>query len=140
MIIKGEPVNEIIAVKKSIAENLKNKNTFQSVNTDTAGNHIKLIPPVSMRNCYYVFKESSHVAECSRILADDIIYNEITLTPSIDEPDEHLINQVTKINDFLNSNIDELHNLLIDYNYAGWGAVEYVWNTTSFKLKHNTWI
>ena len=135
MIIKGEPVNEIIAVKKSIAENLKNKNTFQSVNTDTAGNHIKLIPPVSMRNCYYVFKESSHVAECSRILADDIIYNEITLTPSIDEPDEHLINQVTKINDFLNSNIDELHNLLIDYNYAGWGAVEYVWNNTSFKLK-----
>jgi len=136
MIIKGVPVDdELISIKKSIAQNLKDKNTFQSVNEDTANNGVELIPPISMHNCFYVFKESSHVAECSRILSDDIIYNEITLTPAEDNPDDHLVNQVTKINEFLNKNVDELHNLLIDYNYAGWAAVEYVWNNTEFKLQ-----
>lgn len=136
MIIKGIPVDaELIGIKKSIAENLKDKNTFQSVNEDTANPAIELIPPISMHNCFYVFKESSHVAECSRILADDIIYNDITLTPVEDNADDHLVNQVMKINEFLNKNVDELHNLLIDYNYAGWAALEYAWNNTEFKLQ-----
>ena len=112
MIIKGEPVDaELLGIKKSIAENLKDKNTFKSVNEDTANPSIELIPPVSMHNCFYVFKESSHVAECSRILADDIIYNEITLTPADDNADDHVVNQVMKINEFLNNcaEINELN-------------------------------
>ena len=135
MIIQGEQIDrELANIKKSIAENLKDKDTFQSVNEDTATNSVELVPPVSMRNCYYIFKESDHVAQCSRILADDIIYNTITLTPTDPEADEHIINQVKTINDYLNKNVDELHNLLVDYNYAGWAALEYVWNNTEFKL------
>ena len=136
MIIKGEPVDqEVLAIKKSIAQNLKDKDTFQSVNEDTATTATELKPPISMRNCFYVFKESRHVAQCSRILADDIIYNTITLTPSDEKADEHVVNQVKEINKYLNKNIDELHNLLIDYNYAGWAALEYTWNNTRFKLQ-----
>lgn len=136
MIIHGITVdNELASIKKSIAENLSNKNNFTSVNTDTADQSLELHPPVSMRNCYYVFKESSNIAKCCRILADDIIYNTITLTPSDIEPSEHLINQVTKINELLDKQIDELHNLLIDYYYAGWAALEYTWNNTEFKIQ-----
>lgn len=136
MMITGTAVDaELLKIKKSIAENLRDKDIFSSVNEDTANATVELKPPISMRNCFYVFKESSHVAECSRILADDIIYNEITLTPNMEEPPENLINQVTKINEFLNSNVDELRNLLIDYNYAGWAALEYAWNNTRFKLQ-----
>lgn len=136
MIIKGENVDgELVKIHKSIAENLRDKDTFQSVNEDTATNAIELRPPISMSNCLYVFKESSHVAECCRILADDLIYNDITLTPNVEEPNDHLLNQVTKINEYLNKNIDELHNLLIDYGYAGWAALEYAWNNTEFKLQ-----
>ena len=99
MLIKGETVNtEVASIHKSINKNLKNKDLFKSENTDTAETGIRLTPPVPMSDCLYVFKNSSHVAKCSRILADDLIYNEITLTPAEDEPDEHLINQVMKIN------------------------------------------
>ena len=137
MLIKGVVVDkELVAIKKSITNNLKNKNVFQSINMDAADNTTALKPPIAMSNCLYVFQHSSHVAKASRILASDIIYNDITLTPSnIDEADEHLINQVQKINKYLNDNIDELYNLAVDYNYAGWGAVEYVWNNTRFSLK-----
>lgn len=136
MIIKGEVVDaELLRIKKSIAENLKNKDTFQSENEDTANNYTELKPPIPMRDCLYVFKESGHVAHCCRILADDLIYNTITLTPAENNPDEKLINQVNTINKCLNKNIDEIHNLWIDYNYAGWGALEYTWNNTEFKLQ-----
>lgn len=136
MLIKGKPVNsEIITIKKSIAQSLKEKNTFQGENVDTAENSTELKPPVTMQDCLYVFKNSSHVAKCSRILASDIIYNDITLTPREKEPSEHLINQVQKINEFLEDNIDELYNFAIDYNYAGWAALEYTWNNVKFKLK-----
>ena len=135
MKIEGQPVDsELAGIRKSISNNLKNKDSFQSTNEDTAVNTVELKPPIPMRDCVYVFKESSHVAKCSRILADDLIYNTITLTPNVDVPDEHLINQVNKINEYLNKNVDELHNLLIDYNYAGWAALEYIWNNTEFKL------
>lgn len=136
MIIQGKTVNtEVATIHKSINSNLKNKNVFQSENTDTAESGTRLTPPVPMNDCLYVFKNSSHVAKCSRILADDLIYNEITLTPAVDEPEDKLVNQVMKINEFLNDNIDELHNLAIDYNYAGWAALEYAWDNTSFKLQ-----
>ena len=137
MIIRGLKVdNELAGIEKSIAQNLQNKDLFQSENKDTADNSTELKPPISMQNCLYVFENSSHVAKCCRILADDIIYNDITLTlNSIDEPPEHLVNQVKKINEFINENTDELHNLLIDYNYAGWAVMEYTWNNVRFKLK-----
>jgi len=137
MIIQGQPVNQELAViRKSIADNLKNKNSFESENTDTATTTIELQPPIGMNECLYVFKNSSHVAKCCRILAADVIYNEITLTPdTMDEPSESLVNQVRKINEYLIDNIDELNYIAIDYNYAGWAALEYTWNNTRFKLK-----
>ena len=136
MIIKGTPVDsQILTVQKSIAANLQNQDLFQSENVDTAKNGTELKPPISMRDCLYVFKNSAHVAKSCRILSSDIIYNDITLTPKIDEPDEHLINQVSKINDFINDNIDELYNMAVDYNYAGWAAMEYTWNNVRFKLR-----
>ena len=136
MIIHGAPIdNEIATIHKSIAENLKDKNTFQSVNEDTANNYSELKPPIPMQDCLYVFKNSGDVAKCCRVLADDIIYTGITLTPSDKNADDHLNNQVRKINEYLEKNIDEIHNLWIDYNYAGWAALEYAWNNTEFKLQ-----
>lgn len=137
MIIQGEIVDpEITKVYKSINENLKNKDVFKSDNPDTANTGaVEILPPVPMRECFYIFKESSHVANCCRILASDIIYNTITLTPATENPDEHIVNQVNKINEYLNKNSEELRNLLIDYLYAGWGALEYAWNNTEFKLQ-----
>lgn len=136
MIIQGEIVDQEIArVYKSINDNLKNKDLFKSDNPDTADNSVEIIPPVPMRECFYIFKESSHVANCCRILSSDIIYNEILLTPSEENPDEHTVNQVRKINEYLEKSSEELRNLLIDYLYAGWGALEYSWNNTEFKLQ-----
>ena len=136
MIIKGQIVdNELASIEKSIADNLKNKNLFQTDKEDTATNSVELKPPIPMSDCLYVFKNSSHVAKSSRILAADVIYNNITLTPSEEDPDEHLINQVSKINDYLNRNADELYYLLVDYNYAGWAAMEYTWTNTEFSLR-----
>ena len=137
MIIQGEIVDpEITKVYKSINNNLKNKDVFKSDNPDTANTGaVEILPPVPMRECFYIFKESSHVANCCRILASDIIYNTITLTPATENPDEHIVNQVNKINEYLNKNSEELRNLLIDYLYAGWGALEYAWNNTEFKLQ-----
>ena len=84
MIIKGTPVDhDVIQVQKSIATNLQNKDLFQSENVDTAENGTELKPPIPMRDCLYVFKNSAHVAKSCRILSSDIIYNDITLTPKI---------------------------------------------------------
>ena len=137
MIIQGQPVDSaILNVQKSIANNLQNKNLFQSDNKDTADNVIELKPPIPMKDCLFVFENSSHVAKSCRILAADIIYNDITLTlDQIEEPSEHLVNQVNTINTFIHDNIDELYNLAVDYYYAGWCAMEYTWNNVRFKLK-----
>ena len=137
MIIHGVPVDdELLKVQKSIANNLRNKNLFQSENKDVAEGGIELKPPISMQNCLYVFENSSHVAKCCRILADDIIYNDITLTlDTLDDVEDNVINQVRKINEYLLDNIDEVHNMAIDYYYAGWAAIEYIWNNTRFTLK-----
>lgn len=137
MLIQGKPVNnELLAVQKSIADNLRNKKIFQSENKDTSDNSTELKPPIPMDSCLYVFENSSHVAKSCRILAADIIYNEITLTlTDLEGADEHLINQVQTINGFINDNIDELYNLAVDYYYAGWCAMEYTWNNVRFTLK-----
>lgn len=137
MIIQGNPVdNELLTVQKSIANNLQNKKLFISENKDTATSTVELYPPIPMNDCLYVFENSSHVAKCCRILAADIIYNDITLTiDTLDEPEESKVNQVRKINEYLNDNIDELYYLAIDYYYAGWAAIEYIWNNTRFKLQ-----
>ena len=112
MIIQGQPVDSrILNIEKSIANNLQNKNLFQSDNKDTADNVIELKPPIPMKDCLFVFENSSHVAKSCRILAADIIYNDITLTlDQIEEPSEHLVNQVNTINTFIHDNIDELYN------------------------------
>lgn len=136
MIIKGATVDkEVATIEKSISNNLKNKKLFQSEKQDTATQGVELKPPIPMRDCLYVFENSSHVAKCCRILASDIIYNEITLTPTTEEPSEKLTNNITAIKKMLDENIDELYNIAVDYYYAGWCAMEYVWDNTRFTLK-----
>ena len=137
MIIEGTPVDPVLLkIEKSIADNLQHKNLFISTTKDQAENTVELKPPIPMESCLYVFENSTHVAKCCRILAGDIIYNDITLTPSdLDEADDHLINQVTQIQKYLMDNVDELYNLLVDWLYAGWCAMEYIWNNTSFTLQ-----
>lgn len=136
MIFKDNLNCEAVNVEKSIASDLKNKNLFTSVDKDTADNGVELIPPVSMRNCLYVFENSSYVAKSARILANDVLFNNITLSSNnLNDDDNVLKEQVKQIQEYLMSNIDELYNLAVDYYYAGWGAIEYVWNNTQFSLK-----
>ena len=135
MMITGITDNEIITIQKSINDNLRNQSKYISEKKDTADQSFTLKPPVPMRDCLFVFQNSSHVAKCCRILAADILYNEITLTPVNPDADEHEINQIQKINEYLTKNIDELYNLAVDYYYAGWAALEYSWGNTSFTLK-----
>lgn len=127
--------SNLARIEKSISDNLKNKKLFTTDKKDTGTPGVELKPPIPMRDCLYVFENSSHVAKCCRILAADIIYNQITLTPSTDDPSDELVNQVIKINELLDKNIDELYNLAVDYYYAGWCALEYAWDNTSFTLK-----
>ena len=102
MIIQGQAADaQVIQIQKSIAENLKNKNVFQSETKEVAETGVELKPPISMRDCLYVFQNSSHVAKCCRILSADIIYNEISLTfDNLDEPSEKEINQLQTINKY----------------------------------------
>ena len=83
-----------------------------------------------------MFENSSYVAKSSRILANDVLFNNITLSSSdLNDDDSVLKEQVKQIQEYLMSNIDELYNLAVDYYYSGWGAIEYVWNNTQFSLK-----
>lgn len=136
MIFKNNLNCEAVKVEKSIKSDLENKNLFVSVDKDTADAGVELLPPVSMRNCLYVFENSSYVAKSARILANDVLFNNITLSSSdLNDDDSVLKEQVKQIQEYLMSNIDELYNLAVDYYYSGWGAIEYVWNNTQFSLK-----
>ena len=136
MIYKNNLNCEAVSIEKSIKSDLENKNLFVSVDKDTADAGVELLPPVSMRNCLYVFENSSYVAKSARILANDVLFNNITLSSSdLNDDDSVLKEQVKQIQEYLMSNIDELYNLAVDYYYSGWGAIEYVWNNTQFSLK-----
>lgn len=130
--IQNQVSDEVIRIQKSIANNLKNTNVFVSESEDTAKYGVKLKPPVSMNDCKYVFDNSSYVAKCCRILAKDIILNKLTL---INEDNPDLDAKVQKIQDNLTNNIVELYYMLIDYYYAGIGAVEYAYGKHRFTLK-----
>lgn len=118
-------------IYKSIAESLKSNNFFVGEKEDTATYGIELKPPVPMKDCKYVFDNSSYVAKCCRILAKDIILNQLTLISENEENDK----VVKKIQDNLIENIMELYYMLVDYYYAGIGAVEYATGKHKFKLK-----
>ena len=118
-------------IYKSIAESLKSNNFFVGEKEDTATYGIELKPPVPMKDCKYVFDNSSYVAKCCRILAKDIILNQLTLISENEENDK----VVKKIQDNLIDNIMELYYMLVDYYYAGIGAVEYATGKHKFKLK-----
>ena len=128
---KNQVDSNIINIQKSIAENLKNADYFVAESTDTATMGIELKPPVPMSDCKFVYDNSSYVAKCCRVLAKDIILNKITLTSATEEND----NVVQKIQDNLVENVVELYNMLIDYYYAGIGAVEYAYGKHRFSLK-----
>ena len=124
--------NNITKIHKSIATSLKTSNYLMTQEMDTARTGVTLIPPVSMSNCKYVFDNSSYVAKCCRIKAQDIILNKLTLV-NID--DSKYDTAVKKIQDNLIENIYELYNMLIDYYYAPFGALEYAVGKHRFKLK-----
>ena len=125
-------VNQSIRnIHKSVAESLKNATYFLSDKEDTAKNGIELKPPIPMKDCKYVFDNSSYVAKCCRVLAKDIILNQLTLISTEETYDV----VVKKIQDNLIENIMELYNMLVDYYYAGIGAVEYATGKHRFKLK-----
>ena len=123
--------SSISNIYKSINESLKNNTFFVSEKEDTATYGVELKPPVPMKDCKYVFDNSSYVAKCCRILAKDIILNKLTLISDNEENDT----VVKKIQDNLIENIMELYYLLVDYYYAGIGAVEYATGKHKFKLK-----
>ena len=123
--------SSISNIYKSINESLKTNTFFVSEKEDTATYGVELKPPVPMKDCKYVFDNSSYVAKCCRILAKDIILNKLTLISDNEENDK----VVKKIQDNLIENIMELYYLLVDYYYAGIGAVEYATGKHKFKLK-----
>ena len=124
--------DKISKIYKSIANNLQSSEYFVEKDIDTATSGIKLKPPVSMADCKYVFDNSSYVAKCCRILAKDIILNKITL---VNKDDPKYDGKVQTIQDILIENVNELYNMLIDYYYAPFGALEYAYGKHRFKLK-----
>ena len=96
MIFKNNLDCEAVKVEKSIASDLKNKNLFVSVDKDTADTGVELIPPVSMRNCLYVFENSSYVAKSARILANDVLFNNITLSSNDLNDDDVVLKEQIK--------------------------------------------
>ena len=124
--------NKIISIQKSIADNLENNSSFVSDKTDTATNVSVLTPPVSFADAKYVFENSSYVAKCARIKAQDIILNKITLN---NNDDEKFDSKISAIEENLVKNQTELYNMLVDYYYAGLGVCEYAYNDTEFSLK-----
>ena len=130
--IRNTVDNNIINIKKSIADNLRNTELFQSESEDTATSNVTLKPPVPFSDCKYVFDNSSYVAKCCRIKAQDIILNTLTL---VNESDAKYDTVVQKIQSNLVENITELYFMLIDYYYAGLGVIEYAYGTHKFTLK-----
>lgn len=130
--IRNTVDNNIITIKKSIADNLRNTELFQSESEDTATSNVTLKPPVPFSDCKYVFDNSSYVAKCCRIKAQDIILNTLTL---VNESDAKYDTVVQKIQSNLVENITELYFMLIDYYYAGLGVIEYAYGTHKFTLK-----
>ena len=127
--------NKMASIYKSVANNLSNMHLFESVKKDTADTSTELKTPVSMETAVYVFENSSYVAKSCRILAKDLILNDITLTRADESEDSAEDTIIQKINDYLIENQTELYNLSVDYNYAGWGAVEYAYDSTKFTLR-----
>ena len=124
--------DKITKIHKSIAKNLATSDYLVTQEMDTARTGVTLIPPVSMKDCKFVFDNSSYVAKCCRIKAQDIILNQLTL---VNKDDPKYDKVVKKIQDNLVENIYELYNMLIDYYYAPFGAVEYATGRHRFKLK-----
>lgn len=128
MRLKTEPVDQdLTRIMKSVSTSLENASKFVASNVDTAGNTVELKPPVPMSDCKYVFDNASFVAKCCRILAKDILLNNIILeTESKD---------LTSLNENLEDYKTELYFTAIDYYYAGIGAFEYIVTSTGFMIK-----
>lgn len=119
-------------VYKSVNDNLQKDKYFTGSNLDTAQTNIKLKPPVNFNDCKFVFDNSSYVAKCCRIKAQDIIYNDLSLTAAEGNIDDKRIEIIEKN---LLQNIDEIYNMLVDYYYAGLGVIEYAFGVHRFSLK-----
>lgn len=128
MRIEGEAVDKNLAtIMKSVSTSLESASKFVSSDVDTAGTNLELKPPVSMKDCKYVFDNASFVAKCCRILAKDILLNDIIL--------EFEGKDLTSLNEQLEDYKTELYFTAIDYYYAGIGAFEYIVTPTGFMIK-----
>lgn len=132
MNIKGIKADATITkILKSINTSLASADRFVAKNVDTGDNGIELKPPVNLIDAKYVFDNSSYVAKCCRILAKDLLLNDITITVEDDEDNK----TIELINEYLNDNIDELYYTAVDYYYAGIGAFEFGFDLDEFQLK-----
>lgn len=112
-----------------IYKNLENIEV-QSRDMDTGEQNLN--PPVNLDYAKYVFDNSSYVAKCCRILAKDVILNDLTL---INE-DEHVSDTVVeKIQNNLELYVDEVYNMLIDFYYSCYGVLEVATDKHNFRLK-----
>ena len=137
MIIRGHEINNKLSkVVKSVGDNLTYANLFDSKKMDEGKNLIELKRPISASDSMYIFDNAAYVSVCSQILAEDTLLNGITLTPSNTDVDETLKDKVTAINKLLDTQVTELYNLAVDFNYSGFGAVEIVSTKDGdFKIK-----
>lgn len=128
MKIIGTNVDDnLTRIVKSVKTSLENADKFISKNDDTAGTNIELKPPVPLRECKYVFDNSSFVAKSCRVLSKDLLLNEIIISSEGYD--------CTSINENLSNYSTELYYTAIDYYYSGIGAFEYVLTDNGFKIK-----
>ena len=120
---------EIATIHKSIKENLQNlnKGLLQSTTRDLQDISV-LKPPVYFKDAYYIFTNNSYLKNCCEILSKDVLFGELKVT----NQEEEEVNSIKKI---LGDNIEELFNLLVDFNYAGCGVLEYGWTNTEFYIQ-----
>lgn len=135
MIIRGHNVNTgLTRVVKSVSDNLLYNNLFSSKKMDESEYMIELKRPISSADAKYIYDNSSYVSVCCQILAEDTLLNGVTITPRDD--DEALVDDCARITELVESQVRELYNLAVDYNYSGFGAVEIIrLKDNGFKLK-----
>lgn len=119
---------EVATIHKSIKENLENltSNILQSTTKDLEDTTV-LTPPVRFADAYYIFRNNAYLKNCCEILSKDVLFGEIKVVNQDEE-------EVKSIKKSLEDNREELYNLLVDFNYAGCGVLEYGWTNTDFYI------
>lgn len=137
LFIKNKTVDKtLLRISKSIDDSLQDvySQIEQKTLKEDTGTKSKEVPlPVTLEDCLYVFDNSHIVAKVARILAQDLLLGDITLTPE-NEEDKEKVEEIQKnLIDFQ----EELYFAGIDYFYAPYGVFEVAYDetiSTKFKL------